>query len=170
MRYKPGDVVAGVLKMEDIACKCGADCEWKTFDPEVQGNVQWFFERVAEALKEYGKPCWIRSGLRCPEHNADPNVGGSKKSAHVFGAAVDLAPDGPMGPLVYELEQLGCFGGILLYPAFRTPTIHADMHPSGRMARGVSYKPNGDDHWVSLGMYRGWVKRLESGWMRPGGE
>lgn len=172
MRYEPDDVVAGKLKMLDISCRCGSECRWKSFDPNVQWGVQTFFERIAEALDKYGEPYWIQSGLRCPEHNKDPRVGGSKNSAHLYGAAVDVAPDGPMGPLVYGLERMGCFGGILVYPAFRRPTIHVDMHPSGRMVRGVSYKPNGDNHWVQLGKFRGEKIGFAPGgcWMDPGGE
>lgn len=172
MRYKPGDVVAGSLKMEQIACRCGNDCGWKSFDPEERWGVQTFFERVAEVLDRYGEPYQVGSGLRCPEHNKDPRVGGSKRSAHLFGAAIDIVPDGPLGPLVYELERMGCFGGILLYPQVRMPMVHVDMHPSGRMVRGVSCRPNGDDHWVGLGKFCG--ERIEvkpaGCWMDPGSE
>lgn len=63
----------------EFACKCG--CGFDTVDTEMLGVL----EDLRAMFKE---PIAITSGCRCAEHNA--KEGGSPRSQHVYGRAVDL--------------------------------------------------------------------------------
>ena len=51
--------------------------------------------RLADEIRRRaGVPLKANSGVRCKQHNADPNVGGVWNSLHLTGQAIDLAPIG----------------------------------------------------------------------------
>nr|DAL13227.1 MAG TPA_asm: peptidase [Caudoviricetes sp.] len=51
--------------------------------------------RLADEIRRRaGVPLKVSSGVRCKQHNADPNVGGVWNSLHLTGQAIDLAPIG----------------------------------------------------------------------------
>lgn len=67
------------FKREEFACKCG--CGFDTVDAELL--------EILESIREYfGKPVHINSACRCKEHNR--NVGGGKRSQHLYGRAADI--------------------------------------------------------------------------------
>jgi len=73
---------------------------------------------------KYGKPLTINSGYRDPDHNK--KVGGSAKSQHVKGHAVDIAIDSlGMGR---ELEDLAVKCGFTAIGRYKT-FIHVDDRP-----------------------------------------
>lgn len=64
---------------EEFACGCG--CGFVNVDPELVN--------VLQVLRDHFKePVRITSACRCAEHNKD--VGGSEKSQHLLGKAVDI--------------------------------------------------------------------------------
>lgn len=75
---------------------------------------------------EFNKPISIHSGFRCQRHNSD--VGGVKKSRHMSGEAIDIAPHADNPYFEHELERLEQiarkhFGFVLRYKTF----IHCDV-------------------------------------------
>lgn len=60
--------------------------------PDVQGSGQLMNENLLQMLDEvrekFDKPIHITSGFRTPAHNDD--VGGTEKSSHLKGLAVDI--------------------------------------------------------------------------------
>jgi hypothetical protein len=57
-------------------------------DNELQANAIDLLDRVNKFRAEYGKPMYVTSGYRSPEHNA--KIGGSKNSAHMSCQAIDF--------------------------------------------------------------------------------
>ena len=88
-------------------------------------------------------PISIKSGYRCPNHNA--TVGGVPLSQHVTGRAADITCP-PLSPLELYLvaEQIPAFanGGIGLYPA---NYIHVDT----RRVRARWFRANGIDQHIA---------------------
>ena len=71
------------LTRKEVACKCG--CGFDIVDIKLVDTFQ--------AIRDYvGKPIYITSGCRCPEHNK--KVGGEKNSAHIEGMALDMYING----------------------------------------------------------------------------
>jgi len=67
----------------EVACQCG--CGAAMVDMR-------FMDRLDRARGVAGVPFVVRSGLRCPTHNA--KIGGKANSAHLRGLAADIAtPD-----------------------------------------------------------------------------
>jgi len=69
---------------------------YEEFDsPDVQGSGQMMSKKLLKILdsirEEFGKPITINSGYRTPAHNEA--VGGTEKSSHLKGLAVDIACD-----------------------------------------------------------------------------
>jgi hypothetical protein len=52
-----------------------------------------FFMDWEEIREEWGQPLIINSGFRCPAHNKA--IGGEPLSAHLWGLALDYAPEDP---------------------------------------------------------------------------
>lgn len=72
----------GGSKATDFPCPCGA-CEGGALD-------ETFMQQLLVFLANSGRSSWeVDSGKRCEHHNAA--VGGSPKSLHVLGRAIDLA-------------------------------------------------------------------------------
>lgn len=100
----------------EFKCKCGGKyCSGYPveMDPEE-------LRVVDEIRRRAGVPLRVNSGLRCPEWNADPSVGGATNSLHTKGRAVDLS--GSISPeklraIAEEVtkEMIPGRGGIGLY-------------------------------------------------------
>lgn len=74
----------------EFRCQCGGKyCNGFPAEP-VEETV-----RLADEIRRRaGVPLKVNSGVRCKQHNADPNVGGVWNSLHLTGQAIDLAPIG----------------------------------------------------------------------------
>lgn len=74
----------------EFRCQCGGKyCNGFPAEP-VEETV-----RLADEIRRRaGVPLNVNSGVRCKQHNADPNVGGVWNSLHLTGQAIDLAPIG----------------------------------------------------------------------------
>lgn len=74
----------------EFRCPCGGKyCNGFPAEP-VEETV-----RLADEIRRRaGVPLNVNSGVRCKQHNADPNVGGVWNSLHLTGQAIDLAPIG----------------------------------------------------------------------------
>ena len=74
----------------EFRCQCGGKyCNGFPTEP-VEETV-----RLADEIRRRaGVPLNVNSGVRCKQHNADPNVGGVWNSLHLTGQAIDLAPIG----------------------------------------------------------------------------
>lgn len=113
---------------QEFACHCNyKDCPGHPL-PET-------LKPLAEALEKYrevlGVPIIIRCGYRCAKHNKD--VGGSPRSQHMEGRAVDLhASDHPgwtPESMFFEALTISEFHGIGLYDW----GIHVDVRPGKRV-------------------------------------
>ena len=69
-----------------------------------------FMKQLILLREDYGKPMVITSGYRSPEYNAA--VGGSPKSAHILGQAVDVAISGSQAYALVNKAILHGFTGI----------------------------------------------------------
>lgn len=70
----------------EFECKCG--CGTGAMDPEFINALQILRNR-------YGKPITVRSGIRCPEHNA--KVGGKPDSEHLPDPETGLTEGADLG-------------------------------------------------------------------------
>jgi zinc D-Ala-D-Ala carboxypeptidase len=68
----------GHFKLSEFACPC---CGKNGINPDIIPLL----EKIRE---DFGKPIVINSGFRCKAHNTA--VGGTSKSAHLTGEAVDI--------------------------------------------------------------------------------
>lgn len=99
---------------KEVGCRCG--CGGLPTD-EFMGELHKL--RVA-----YGKPMRITSGYRCPAYNKA--VGGSPKSQHVEGRAVDIQTTGADNYALVSLAQELGFKGIGVAKTF----LHVDTRPT----------------------------------------
>ena len=98
--------------VKEMTCKCG--CGKVMFDPTLRDKLDKLRELV-------GKPVYISSGYRCPEHNA--YIGGVHNSYHTKGIAADIyVKDMTSKELARMAEKVG-FDGIGLYKSF----VHVDV-------------------------------------------
>ena len=79
------------FKRSEIECKCG--CGTDTIDYEVM-------RIVTDVRSHFGRPVTITSGVRCAIHNK--SVGGSIKSQHLLGRALDIQVKGVPTSRVYN--------------------------------------------------------------------
>lgn len=98
----------------EMECKCGCGL---LPTPE--------FMVALDALREkLGKPMKVTSGARCAVHNA--KVGGSSRSKHLEGIAVDIAGNSAKQAKILKLAiESGSFHGIGIAKTF----IHLDIRP-----------------------------------------
>jgi len=76
----------------EFACKCG--CGFDTVDVDLIAPLEYVRQRS-------GEPITITSGCRCETYNKQ--VGGSPRSQHTKGRAVDIQVRNVPAPLVYAL-------------------------------------------------------------------
>lgn len=106
---------------------------WPNFTPEemeCRGTGKLRVRKDAldalQALRTcIGKPFYINSAYRSPEHNAA--VGGAKNSQHLHGRAFDIALRGFTGPTIERMAREHGFRGIGRYNTF----IHIDTRERG---------------------------------------
>lgn len=78
------------FQREEFRCQCGGKyCNGFPAEP-----VEETVRMADEIRRRAGVPLKVNSGVRCKQHNADPNVGGVWNSLHLTGQAIDLAPIG----------------------------------------------------------------------------
>ena len=71
----------------EFRCQCGGKyCNGFPAEP-----AEETVRMADEIRRRAGVPLKVNSGLRCKQHNADPNVGGVWNSLHLTGQAVDLS-------------------------------------------------------------------------------
>lgn len=109
----------------EIVCKDGS--------PEyiINGAVLEGLEKLRAII---GKPIIINSAYRTPEYNA--KVGGSPRSQHMLGNAVDFHVKGMNTTTVYEILRkngfLGkVFTGVGVYNSFVHVDVRPNPHPRG---------------------------------------
>ena len=101
--------------------------DWLLPEPQVNMSITSdTYKKAITLAKTIKKPLRINSGFRPQEYNT--KVGGSKKSQHLQGKAIDIRwPDGDFNSRI-EFIQLACnvgFTGIGVYNSF----IHCDTGP-----------------------------------------
>ena len=101
---------------EEFRCQCGGKyCDGFPVEPEPE--LVRFCNNFRRRL---GVPVTIvesgGSGVRCPQHNADPKVGGVANSNHLYGKAADLHSSKPPEEMYRVAEEiLGNTGELGLY-------------------------------------------------------
>ena len=101
---------------EEFRCQCGGKyCNGFPAEP-----VEETVRMADEIRRRAGVPLKVNSGVRCKQHNADPNVGGVWNSLHLTGQAVDLS--GSISPAKLhqiaeqvQAEMIPSRGGLGLY-------------------------------------------------------
>lgn len=99
----------------EFACKCGCGLN------KVQDSL---LERLDVAREIAGVPFVIKSGYRCPQHNAA--VGGVANSAHTRGLAADIACTAATKNIIVKGLIKAGFKRIGLGGNF----VHADIDPT----------------------------------------
>ena len=109
------------FKQEEFACKC-KQCSPKYMDGEgwVQPMLLVYLDQLRAMV---GKPLYVNSGYRCPEHNL--NIGGSPSSQHKLGKAADLRypKDFSHTAFIEMCQEVFSKGGVGIYPTF----VHVDV-------------------------------------------
>tara|TARA_B100000424_G_C22684382_1_gene374611 strand:+ start:225 stop:608 length:384 start_codon:yes stop_codon:yes gene_type:complete len=85
---------------DELKCKGTGECN---MDPE-------FMEKLVALREEYDSPMIITSGYRSEQHNTA--IGGSSKSAHLHGCAVDVKVSGSDAHRLMGLAFEHGFSGI----------------------------------------------------------
>ena len=98
--------------VKEMTCRCG--CGKVIFDPMLR-------DKLDELRGLVGKPIYISSGYRCPEHNA--YVGGVPNSYHTKGIAADIYVKDMMPKELARIAGEVGFDGIGLYKSF----VHVDV-------------------------------------------
>ncbi len=101
------------FKLREFACHC---CHHVCID----GQIPILLEGVRAIA---GRPLYINSAYRCPEHNRA--VGGVSNSKHLDGAAVDFHCPGIKPAELARIARKIGFSGIGIYESF----VHADLGP-----------------------------------------
>lgn len=114
---------------EEFRCKCGL-----YHAPYCDGFPAEPREDLVQILEDvrinFGVPVTIISGLRCPQHNADPDVGGVSNSQHMYGEAADINVRG-VAPSAVE-AFLDRRGGVRYhYTIGISGNVHVDV-PMGK--------------------------------------
>lgn len=74
----------------------GRESEYPT-DETIEINIARLLYRVNKLLKKFGNTPHMNSGYRPGRYNT--LAGGSKRSAHLTGEAIDLTDPSPVGPI-----------------------------------------------------------------------
>lgn len=102
---------------EEFECECG--CGFSTVDHELIMVLEWLRTKTGAAIT-------ITSGNRCPPHNA--NVGGARRSKHMYSIAADIKVEGYTPALVGRLldEKFPDRYGIKVYSGWVHIDVRAD--------------------------------------------
>lgn len=75
--------------------------KYEDLSQELKDNAQELLKRLNVFRQKYGKPMYVTSGYRSPEHNAE--IGGAKNSAHCKCQAIDFRDgDGELKKYIKE--------------------------------------------------------------------
>jgi len=93
--------------------------------------MEEFMDKLILLREKLNQPMVISSGYRTPEHNE--RIGGSKKSAHILGKAVDIVCSGEKAHAILTLAlELGFTGiGVKQHGDHKSRFIHLDTVKSG---------------------------------------
>lgn len=85
----------------------------------VRDSIQALVRNVLQPLRTaWGRPLTVNSGYRCPELNADPEVGGVPTSQHLKGEAADIRCSDPLALARLAVQLKLPFDQMILYPTF----------------------------------------------------
>lgn len=90
-------------------------------DPELVQKMQTIRTKLGKAIK-------VTSGYRCVKHNADPKVGGSRTSRHLYGIAADWRTvDRSVNPVALGIIAAAQgFGAVGIYWHDKAAIVHTD--------------------------------------------
>lgn len=119
--FNRGDKTALTKNFSRYEFQCPCGCGQQFVDPELAEKLQLIRDKL-------GKKIRITSGYRCVKHNADPKVGGSKQSRHLYGIAADWrTEDRSVNPVCLGiLAQKAGFGGVGIYWHSKGAFVHTD--------------------------------------------
>lgn len=113
----PGDMSDHFSRWE-LRCPCCHKCE---IDPTALGQ--------ADRLRDFfDRKTTVNSGFRCPKHNAE--IGGSRRSQHMRGLALDVVVEGVPPLVVGWVTRLLGWRGVEIHKTF----THIDWR-KGRLFR-----------------------------------
>ena len=143
--FKPNDHTKITTDFEryEFACPCG--CTAQMIDPELVQKMQTIRTKLGKAIK-------VTSGYRCVKHNADPKVGGSRTSRHLYGIAADWrTKDRSVNPVALGIIAAAQgFGAVGIYWHDKAAIVHTDTRGGKATAKAVQRIPdahcNGDMH------------------------
>ncbi|UQK42174.1 D-Ala-D-Ala carboxypeptidase family metallohydrolase [Faecalibacterium sp. I3-3-89] len=119
--FKPNDHTKITTDFEryEFACPCG--CTAQMIDPELVQKMQTIRTKLGKAIK-------VTSGYRCVKHNADPKVGGSRTSRHLYGIAADWrTKDRSVNPVALGIIAAAQgFGAVGIYWHDKAAIVHTD--------------------------------------------
>lgn len=119
--FKPNDHTKITTDFEryEFACPCG--CTAQMIDPELVQKMQTIRTKLGKAIK-------VTSGYRCVKHNADPKVGGSRTSRHLYGIAADWRTnDRSVNPVALGIIAAAQgFGAVGIYWHDKAAIVHTD--------------------------------------------
>lgn len=119
--FKPNDHTKITTDFEryEFACPCG--CTAQMIDPELVQKMQTIRTKLGKAIK-------VTSGYRCVKHNADPKVGGSRTSRHLYGIAADWRTnDRSINPVALGIIAAAQgFGAVGIYWHDKAAIVHTD--------------------------------------------
>ena len=110
---------------DEFACKCGkCGLGVKDMQPKL-------LRMLDVARFHAGVSFVLNRAISCPEHNSDPNVGGSETSSHLTGWAVDIdCNDAATRYHIIRGLILAGFTRIGVYKDSKGTFIHADCDPT----------------------------------------
>lgn len=119
--FKPNDhtKITTDFERHEFACPCG--CTAQMIDPELVQKMQTVRTKLGKAIK-------VTSGYRCVKHNADPKVGGSRTSRHLYGIAADWrTKDRSVNPVALGIIAAAQgFGAVGIYWHDKAAIVHTD--------------------------------------------
>lgn len=119
--FKPNDhtKITTDFERSEFACPCG--CTAQMIDPELVQKMQTVRTKLGKAIK-------VTSGYRCVKHNADPKVGGSRTSRHLYGIAADWrTKDRSVNPVALGIIAAAQgFGAVGIYWHDKAAIVHTD--------------------------------------------
>lgn len=119
--FKPNDhtKITTDFERHEFACPCG--CTAQMIDPELVQKMQTIRTKLGKAIK-------VTSGYRCVKHNADPKVGGSRTSRHLYGIAADWrTKDRSVNPVALGIIAAAQgFGAVGIYWHDKAAIVHTD--------------------------------------------
>lgn len=100
----------------------------------IEENIEALVTEVLDpARRKLGKPVFVNSGFRCPNHNK--YVGGVSQSQHIKGQAADIrCEDNKL--LAQIIEENGCFDQLIIYGSF----LHVSWTRSGQNRKQIINK------------------------------